>query len=98
MEDIGFVLPLFPDRSEKFELRDFEAKAAASFASWCTAQQGLEAENLDQFLEKIVHHSDGNPGAILRMIHMAKMPKYSSGGQIKTAPLYIDFKLTALSQ
>lgn len=98
MEDVGFMLPLFPDRSEKFELRNFEAQAAASFASWCAAQQGLDAENLDQFLVKIVHYSDGNPGAIQRMIRMAKMPKCSSGGQIKTAPLYIDFKLAALSQ
>ena len=35
--------------------------------------------------------SEGNPGAILRMIAMAKQLKYRCDNHIKWSPLYIDF-------
>jgi hypothetical protein len=98
MEDFGFVLPLFPDRTEKFALRNFDSAIAAMFANWCAERNNLIATNLTQFLEKIVHHSKGNPGAITQMIRMAKEPRYSRGGQIRTTPLFIDFKIEAVSQ
>ena len=56
------------------------------FATTCAEREGLIAENLGQFLDKIVEYSDGNPGAMLKMIHLAKDPKYSHGNQIKITP------------
>jgi len=78
MEDSGFVLPMFPDRAERLELRNFDAVTAERFAEWCAHKEALTAGNLEQFLEKVVAYSDGNPGAILQMVRMAKVPKYSS--------------------
>ncbi len=98
MEDAGFVLPLFPDRAEKFALRNFDSETATRFAAWCAHREGLTAENLQQFLDKVAVYSAGNPGAIEHMIRLAKSPQYSCGGQIKTAPLYIDFKMAMVSQ
>jgi hypothetical protein len=98
MEDAGFVLPLFPDRVEKFALRNFDPETAEVFALWCAQREHLIANNLQQFLEQIVQCSEGNPGAMIKMICMAKEPKYSRGGQIITTPLYIDFKIAAVSQ
>jgi len=98
MEDGGFVLPLFPDRAEKFALRNFNSEMAQHFAAWFAQREDLKAQNMAQFLEKVVGYSEGNPGAMMQMIRMAKGPKYCRGGQIKTTPLYIDFKIAMVSQ
>ena len=98
MEDIGFVLPLFPDRAERFALRNFDPESARRFAAGSAEREGLTAENIEQFLDRVVEYSDGNPGAILGMIRMAKVPKYSHENQIKIAPLYIDYRIAMVSQ
>jgi DNA polymerase III delta prime subunit len=98
MEDVGFVLPLFADRSEKVALRNFAPDDAHVFAARCAEGEGLTADNLAQFLERIVEYSDGNPGAIVRMIHLAKDTKYFHENQIKITPLYIDYKIAMVSQ
>ena len=98
MEDVGFVLPLFPDRTEKFGVRNFDPDTAQLFATTYAERKGLIAENLGQFLGKIVEYSDGNPRAMLKMIHLAKDPKYSHGNQIKITPLYIDYKIATINQ
>jgi hypothetical protein len=97
MEDAGFVLPLFPERAERFALRNFDPKTARRFAAGCAVAEGLKADNLPQFLDRVVDYSDGNPGAILQMISMATKPKYSTKNQIKIVPLYIDFRLATVS-
>ena len=97
MEDAGFVLQLFPDRKEKLALRNFDRDKADQFARWCAEQEGLRADNIAQFLEKIVEFTAGNPGAMLQMIRMAKSAKYSHEGQIKVTPLYVDYKLAMVS-
>ncbi len=98
MEDVGFVLPLFADRTEKFALRNFDPETAQRFAAECAEREGLSADNLVQFLEKAVEYSDGNPGAMLRMICLAKNPKYLHSNQIKITPLYIDYRIAMVSQ
>jgi hypothetical protein len=98
MEDVGFVLPLFFDRTERFALQNFIPELARPFAADCAEREGLEAANLQQVLERVVEYSDGNPGAIRQMIRMAKAPKYISDNQIKITPLYIDYKLATVSR
>jgi len=51
-------------------------------------QQQLAAENLSVILDSMIKSSEGNPGAILRMIAMAKQSKYRSEDHIKWSPLY----------
>jgi hypothetical protein len=98
MEDVGFVLRLFPDRAERFALRNFDPDPARRFATACAEREGLTAENREQFLDRVVEYSDGNPGAVLQMIRMAKAPKYCQENQIKTTPLYIDYRIAMVSQ
>lgn len=98
MEDVGFVLPLFPDRTEKLGIRNFDPDAARLFASTSAEGQRLAADNLAQFLDKVVEFSDGNPGAMLQMIRLAKDTKYFHENQIKITPLYIDYKIAMVSQ
>ena len=98
MEDVGFVLPLFPDRAERFALRNFDPERARLFAAGCAEREGLTAENLKQFLDGVVEYSDGNPGAIVQLIRMAKAPKYCHENHIKITPLYIDYKIAMVSQ
>ena len=64
----------------------------------CAEREGLTADNLAQFLDRVVEYSDGNPGAMLKMIRMARDPKYFHGNQIKITPLYIDYKIAMISQ
>jgi hypothetical protein len=97
MEDVGFVLPLFPDRGDRLPLRNFDPDRAAEFAATCAEQQGLKAENLGQFLDRVVEHSDGNPGAMLRMIGLARDPQYVHQNRIKITPLYIDYKIATVN-
>lgn len=98
MEDVGFVLPLFADRSDRFALRNFDPEVAKQFAATFARKEGLQAENLGRFLEKVVAYSDGNPGAMLKMIRLAHDPKYFHENQIKITPLYIDYKMSTISE
>jgi DNA polymerase III delta prime subunit len=93
MEDVGFLLPMFSDHSEKFALRNFDAGRAKDFALRIAQDMQLNAANRDVAIQKIVHYSKGNPGAILAMLAMAASPKYLAGRHVKLAPLYIDFRL-----
>jgi hypothetical protein len=94
MEDVGALHPLFPDRRDRFELRNFDPATAKRFASVAVEQRGLTAANMDDFLERVLEFSQGNPGAILAMLEMARQPKYWSEDRIKITPLYIDFRLS----
>ena len=98
MEDAGFVLSLFPERTEKVALRNLNPELAFCFAAGRAEREGVTAENLKQFLNRVVEYSGGNPGAMVQMIRMAKAPKYSHENQIKIAPLYIDYKIAMVSQ
>jgi hypothetical protein len=93
MEDVGFLLPMFSDRSEKFALRNFDSDTARAFALRTAQKMSLNAANRDEAIQKIVHYSKGNPGAILAMLEMAASPKYVTGRHVKLSPLYIDFRL-----
>lgn len=93
MEDVGFLQPFYADRSEKFEVRNFVPEIAEQFAREVVKRKGLSAQNIREFLEKVLEFSDGNPGAILAMLEMAGYPKYRSDEHIKITPLYIDFRM-----
>ncbi len=93
MEDAGFVAPLFPDRADKLAIKNFDAETAQAFAKLVAADHKLSAENLGDFLARLVEFSEGNPGAIASMINMATMPKYRLEEHIIVSPLYIDFRL-----
>jgi ATPase family associated with various cellular activities (AAA) len=93
MEDAGFLLPFYSDRSEKNELRNFDTGKAEQFALEMITRTGLSAPNLTDFIGKLLDFSAGNPGAIVSLIQMAKFPKYRSDEHIKITPLYIDFRM-----
>jgi len=44
-------------------------------------------------LRSLVAWSNGNPGAILQMIKMAKFPRYRTDGQVKAHVLYLDYRM-----
>ncbi len=98
MEDAGFVLPLLPDRSERFSLQNFDSGPARRFAVVSAEREGVTAKNIEQFLARVVEFTDGNPGAVLQMIRLAKAPKYLHESQIKIAPLFIDYRIAMVSQ
>ena len=93
MEDTGFLQPLYSDRSEKYEIRNFENAVAGQFAREVVARANLTASNMTEFLDKVVEFSEGNPGAMVALVESAKNPKYRSDEHIKIAPLYIDFRM-----
>ena len=93
MEDTGFLQPLYSDRSEKHELKNLDAAAAERFAEEMVRRAGLSASNIGEFLAKVLELSEGNPGAMVSMLDMAKYPKYRTAEHIKVMPLYIDFRM-----
>jgi AAA ATPase domain len=93
MEDVGFLMSMFPGRSEKYELRNFDPGPARDFALRTAQEMQLHAANQEDVVEKIVRFSKGNPGAIRTMLQMAANPKYVVRQHVKLSPLYIDFRL-----
>jgi len=93
MEDTGFLQPLYGDRSQKCEIRNFDDTTAEQFAREVIRRRGLSGTNMAEFLSKVLEFSSGNPGAIITMIDMARYPKYRSEDHIKISPLYIDFRM-----
>jgi AAA ATPase domain len=93
MEDTGFLQPIYADRSERYEIREFDSSTARRFACEVITRRGLTASNLSEFLDKIVEFSGGNPGAILGLVERAMHLKYRSDERIKITPLYIDFRM-----
>jgi hypothetical protein len=93
MEDAGFLLPMFSDRSSRYLLRNLETEAAKKFALRAAEEMQLEAVNRDEAIEKIVRYSKGSPGAIIAMLQMAVNPNYVAEKHVKLSPLYIDFRL-----
>jgi hypothetical protein len=93
MEDVGFLRPLYSDRSERYEIRNFEKSIAEQFVQTLIKRNGLDAANLEDFVGKVLDFSGGNPGAIVSLINLARQPKYRSDDNIKITPLYIDFRL-----
>ena len=93
MEDAGFLQTFYSDRADRFELKNFNSEVAESFAAAVAKRAGLSAQNIDDFLTRVLEYSQGNPGAIVAMLEMAKRPQYRSDDRIKITPLYIDFRL-----
>ena len=93
MEDTGFLQPLYGDRSQKCEIRNFDDATAGQFARERIKHSGLSGSNISEFLGKVLEFSAGNPGAIIALIDMATCPKYRSEEHIKISPLYIDFRM-----
>lgn len=94
MEDVGFLLPVFSDRSEKYALRAFDLDTARKFAVQTAHEMQLDAANRDEAIAKIVRYSKGSPGAIVAMLQMAASSRYVTRQHVKLAPLYIDFSLS----
>ena len=94
MEDVGFLLPMFSDRSDKYALRNFDLDTAREFAVRTAQDMQLSAANRDEAIERIVRYSKGSPGAIIAMLQMAASPKYLTQQHVKLSPLYIDFRLS----
>lgn len=93
MEDTGFLQPIYKDRSQKCEIRNFDDDTAEQFTREIIKRRGLSGANMDEFLKKVLEFSAGNPGAIITMVDMARYPKYRSQEHIKISPLYIDFRM-----
>ena len=93
MEDTGFLQPFYSDRSQRYEIRNFEKSVAEQFAREVVRRTNLTASNMNEFLDKILQFSEGNPGAIVSLVETAKHPKYRSEQHIKISPLYIDFRM-----
>lgn len=98
MEDAGFVLNLYSERSAKFALKNLDPDAASRFVGWCVDRERLAADNLQDFQQRIVEYSGGNPGAMMHMVRMATQTKYRHDNQVKVVPLYIDYKIAMVSR
>lgn len=93
MENLGFLQPFYPERSDKFEIRGFPPTVAERFIAEAAQRVGLSAENIGEFFERVLEFGQGNPGAILSMLEMARHPMYRAAEHIKITPLYLDFRL-----
>ena len=92
-EDIGGLRPLFCQKNEQVEVKNFDRTTALLFAQESAASIQFDSDNFDFTLDYICERSEGNPGAILTMLRMAKGQTYRSGDQIRVHTLYLDFRM-----
>lgn len=92
-EDIGGLRPLFCQKTEQIEVKNFDRAIALLFAQESAASMQFDSDNFDYTLDYICERSEGNPGAILTMLRMAKGQTYRSGDQIRVHTLYLDFRM-----
>lgn len=93
MEDVGALLPICADRSERLEMKNLTASIALEFAKREAQSRGLSAANLESALRSLVDWSEGNPGSIVQMLKMAELPRYRMADQIKAHVLYLDYRM-----
>jgi DNA polymerase III delta prime subunit len=93
MEDIGTLQPLCALKSERVEVKNWPHQIALEFTQREAERMQLSASNLGSVLPALVEWSDGNPGAILQMLKMVRMPQYQVGDQVKAHVLYLDFRM-----
>jgi hypothetical protein len=93
MEDVGALLPMCADRSERLEIRNLAPSVALEFAKREAERTALWASNLESVLHSLVDWSEGNPGSILQMLKMADLPRYRMGDKIKAHVLYLDYRM-----
>jgi hypothetical protein len=93
MEDIGALQALCALKSERLEIRNWPQHIAMEFAQREAERTQLWASNLGSALSSLVEWSEGNPGAIIQMVKMARLPQYQAGDQIKAHILYVDYRM-----
>ena len=93
MEHVGSLHAFFPDRADRVEIRNFDPATAERFLAAAIQREGLCAENMDAFRDRVLAFSRGNPGTIIALVEMAKHSRYRTNNHIKLAPLLIDFRL-----
>lgn len=93
MEDIGTLRPMCAGRSERLEMKEFPPAVALEFARREAIRSELPFSNLEGLLHSLVEWSHGNPGSIIRMLRMARLPRYHCGDQIKVHILYLDYRM-----
>lgn len=79
MEDAGYLVRHYPDRSDRFELAPFKTQQAAEFANLAADEVRLEADNRTEFLAKVVELSEGNAGAIIAISRWHVRPSTAPG-------------------
>ena len=92
-EDIGGLRSMFFQKNEQIDIKNFNQTTALMFAQESAADMQFDCDNFNFTLDYICERSEGNPGAILTMLQMAKSKTYRSGGQIKVHTLYLDFRM-----
>ncbi|MFC5862251.1 AAA family ATPase [Acidicapsa dinghuensis] len=93
MEDIGTLQPLCALKSERLEIKNWPHHIALEFAQREAEKDEISAANIGSILPSLVEWSDGNPGAIVQMLKMARLPQYQVGDQIKAHILYLDYRM-----
>lgn len=93
MEDAGYVLPLYAFREERLEVHPFDSRTSEQFAASVANELGINAENRQEFLTRVLEYAKGNPGVILALLKKGLQARYRAGDHIKIVPLYIDFRL-----
>jgi hypothetical protein len=93
MEDIGALQPMCARKSECLELKEFLPPVALEFVRREAERSGLQASNLNEVLHSLVEWSNGNPGSLIHMVRMARLPRYRTDDQIKAHVLYIDYRM-----
>lgn len=93
MEDIGELSLFFPLRSDRLSLEPLSDAAMLALGRNECARRGLPENLSEEALRQLLRFAQGRPGVLLRLLEMARMPRYWVGATLKANLLYVDFRM-----
>lgn len=96
MEDIGYLSVFFLLKSDQLRVEPLSEAAALQLCEMETQRLGLSLDEPRDARNRLLQLAQGRPGVLLRLLQMARLPRYRSGGVLKTSLLYVDFRMGGL--
>ena len=97
-EYLGQASRLFWSDERRVELGPLAPEDARALLEAAVEKEGMTDLDLTEFHEQLLEASRGLPGAIVRMVAMARQPQYQYGNRVKTKLIHMDYLIQLASR
>lgn len=97
-EYLGQATRLFWSDEWRIELGPLAPEDARALLEAAIEREGITNLDLSEFHKQVLEASRGLPGAIVRMVAMARQPKYQYGNRVKSNLIHIDYLVQLASR
>jgi hypothetical protein len=97
-EHLGQAGRLFWSDEGRLELGPLAPEDARALLEAAIRREGMTNLDLSEFQEQVLEASRGLPGAIVRMVAMARQPQYQYGNRVKAKLIHLDYLMQLASR